>query len=291
MWSVIWNSGIVNPMTNLLLLLYDWLGNNFFLALVVFTAFTRILMLPLSIKQQKSMMRTQEMQPQIQAIQKKYRNEPQKMQEEFQRIGYNPTEALMGCLPLLVQMPIFFGLYRAIFYVLASTPQGLYELAERAYDFVNLTDIMPVSNSFLWLNMAQPDPWLLLPILVAGSMYLQQKLLTPPPAPNANPNDPAQSMQRSMLVTMPLMFGFFSLQFPAGLSVYFVVSNIIGIAQGYVMKHMKQNLEAEQAQRRKKQKDIVEQGDTSPAEATESGDTTLPKKGKKKSRKGSAARE
>lgn len=261
MWSVLWNSGIVNPMTNLLLLLYDWLGNNFFLALVAFTALTRILMLPLSVRQQRAMMRTQELQPQIQAIQKKYKSDPQKMQEEFQKLGYNPAETLLGCLPLLIQMPIFIGLYRAILYVLAGTPQGLFELSQRAYDFVDLTALLPVGNSFFWLNMAQPDPLFILPILVTGSMFLQQKLLTPAPAANANPDDPAQSMQRSMLVTMPLMFGFFSLQFPAGLSIYFVVTNLIGIAQGYVMQHMRRGMEAEQQARRKAKQSTSEAAD------------------------------
>jgi YidC/Oxa1 family membrane protein insertase len=253
MWSTIWNSGIVNPMTNLLLLLYDVLGNNFFFALVAFTALTRLIMLPLSFRQQRSMQRTQEIQPQIQAIQKKYRDNPQKMQEEFQRIGYNPAETLTGCLPLLIQMPIFFGLYRAILFVLASSPQDLYRLSERAYDFVNLSSLLPVSNQFLWLNMAQPDPWFLLPVLVAGTMYLQQKLMTPakkvdPKKKDAAPDTAAQ-MQQSMLVTMPLMFGFFALNFPAGLSVYFVVSNVIGIGQSYLMQRNMEQIKADAARK------------------------------------------
>lgn len=160
MFSTLWNSGIVNPMTNALLLLYDLLGNNFFLALTAFTVLTRLIMLPLNLRSQRSMMKSQEMQPQIQAIQKKYRDNPQKMQEAFAEIGYNPAEALSGCLPMFIQMPIFIGLYRAIFYVLPSTPQGLFELSQRAYDFVDLTTLMPVNNKFMWLNLAQPDPCL-----------------------------------------------------------------------------------------------------------------------------------
>lgn len=232
-------------MTNLLLVLYDLLFNNFFLALVVFTALTRIIMLPLSIRQQRSMARTQEMQPQIQAIQKKYRSDPAKMQEEFQKIGYNPTESLTGCLPLLIQMPIFFGLYRAITYVLATTPQSLYQLSERAYDAVNLTNLLPIDNSFAWLNLAQPDPLFILPVLVGGSMYLQQKLITPQKKDDGkkkdkNEPDPTAQIQQSMQVTMPLMFGFFALNFPAGLSIYFVISNLIGMAQGLFLKRTRE---------------------------------------------------
>ena len=247
MWSTIWNSGIVNPMTNLLLFLYDLLGNNFFLALIAFTALIRLITLPLSLRQQQSMMKSQELQPQIQAIQKKYKDDPSKMQEEFNKLGYNPMESVLGCFPLLLQMPVFFGLYQAILFVLASTPQGLYELSQRAYGNINLTELLPVSNSFFWLNLAQPDPYLILPILVAGTMYLQQRLSTPPPAPTNNKSqteDTAASIQKQMLVTMPLMFGFISLSFASGLSIYFIVSNLIGIVQSYIMQHNRKQLQA-----------------------------------------------
>lgn len=256
-------------MTNLLLVLYDLLFNNFFLALVVFTALTRLIMLPLSIRQQRSMARTQEMQPQIQAIQKKYRNDPAKMQEEFQKIGYNPTESLTGCLPLLIQMPIFFGLYRAITYVLATTPQSLYQLSERAYDSVNLTNLLPIDNSFAWLNLAQPDPLFILPVLVGGSMYLQQKLITPQKKKdddnkkkkeNDQP-DPTAQVQQSMQVTMPLMFGFFALNFPAGLSIYFVISNLIGIIQGLYLKRTKEADAQKRTVAKPKPERIVEEPD------------------------------
>ena len=253
-WLTIWNNGIVNPMTNLLLLLYDLLGNNFFLALTVFTVLVRLIMLPLNLRQQRGMARQQEMQPQIQAIQKKYRDNPQKMQEEFAKIGYNPAETLSSCLPLFLQMPIFFGLYRAIIYVLAATPQGLFELAERAYDFIDLTALLPVDNSVLWFNLAQPDPLFVLPILVAASMYLQQKLMTPqvPKDKKQSVEDnPAASIQQSMQVTMPLMFGFISLNFPAGLSIYFVVSNLIGIVQGYILRRNKEQIASENESKKK----------------------------------------
>ena len=258
MFNLIWQTGIVNPMTNLLILLYQFLGQNFVLALVAFTALTRLIMLPLNIRQQRAMAKQQELQPEIQAIQKKYKSDPARMQEEFQKLGYNPAESLAGCLPLLIQMPIFFGLYRAIQFMMASTPQGIYQLSERAYDFVDLGRLLPVDNQFLWLNMAQPDPLFILPLLVGGTMFLQQKLMTPkktPPKKGADP-DPTASVQQSMMVTMPLMFGFFALQFPAGLSVYFVISNLIGIVQGYVMKQNREKLQAEQAKRPKRPKVI-----------------------------------
>ncbi len=236
---------IVDPMINALLLFYDLLGNNFLLAITVFTIVIRGITLPLNLRQQRSMAKTQEMQPQIQAIQKKYKDNPQRMQEEFQKIGYNPMESLTGCLPLLIQMPILFGLYRAITITLGSTPQSMFELTERVYPFIDLTPLLPIQNKVLWLNLGQPDPYFVLPVLVFATMWLQQKFATPQASKEPEKKggkqgqqdeNPAQAMTKSMQTTMPLMFGFFSLQFPAGLSIYFVLANIIGIAQGYYMR-------------------------------------------------------
>ena len=251
---------IVNPMINALLVLYDLLFNNYVLAIAVFTILIRLITLPLNLRQQRSMQKTQEMQPQIQAIQKKYKDNPQRMQEEFQKIGYNPMDSLTGCLPLLIQMPILFGLYRAIMVTLGSTPQAMFELTQRTYDFVNLTPLLPVSNFFLWLNLGQPDPWYILPILVFGTMWLQQTLLTPQTQPKKDgkeQNDPAQAMSRSMQTTMPLMFGFFSLSFPSGLSIYFILSNVIGIAQGYYMRFITAKEKEEAALGKKQKKNVV----------------------------------
>ncbi|WP_374685637.1 YidC/Oxa1 family membrane protein insertase [Promineifilum sp.] len=244
-----WDTLIVNPMINALLFFYDLLGNNFVLAIAVFTIFIRLITLPLNMRQQRSMLKTQEMQPQVQAIQKKYRDNPAKMQEEFRKIGYNPTESLAGCLPTLIQFPILIGLYQAITTIMGATPQSLYELAPRVYPFIDLTSLVPVSNKFFWLNMSQPDPFYVLPILVFASMFIQQKLLTPPVSKQAQQDNPAASMTQSMQYTMPLMFGFFSLQFPAGLSVYFILANLIGIVQGYYMKRITDREKAERAAR------------------------------------------
>ncbi|MGB1253595.1 MAG: YidC/Oxa1 family membrane protein insertase, partial [Candidatus Promineifilaceae bacterium] len=286
--SFIWQNYIINPLTNLLLILYDVLFDNFFLALVAFTAIVRLAMIPLSLRQQRSMAKTQEMQPQIQAIQKKYRDDPARMQEEFSKIGYNPADSLLGCLPLLLQMPIFFGLYRAIIFVMSSTPQGLYQLSERASArFVDLSGILPIDNSFGWLNLAQPDQLFILPLLVGGSMYLQQKIMAPAPAKKTNKKsgepDTAASMQQSMQVTMPLMFGFMALQFPSGLSVYFVISNLIGIVQGFIMKRSRENEKAQLAANPRKKPKVIE------GEAEEIQQKAKAKPKAKKSKQKSAA--
>jgi len=232
--SYIWNEFVINPMLNAMLLLYDFLGNNLILAILVFTILIRLLTLPLNLKQQRSMLRTQEMQPQIQAIQKKYKDNPQKMQEEFGKIGYNPADSLTGCLPMVIQMPVLFGMFTVFRIMLGTTPLALYELTQRVYEGINLSSILPIDNTFLWWNLGQPDPYLVLPILVFATMFIQQKYMSPSKKKNGkdNKDDPSAAMTQSMQYTMPLMFGFFSLQFQAGLSIYFIFSNIIGILQG-----------------------------------------------------------
>jgi YidC/Oxa1 family membrane protein insertase len=242
-----WDLLIIDPITNALLWLYASLGNNFILALAVFTVLTRVLMLPLNLRQQRSMAKTQEMQPQIKAIQKKYKDNPQKMQEEFKRINYNPAESLSGCLPMLATMPILFGLFQVLRLVLGSTPQTLFELTQRVYAGIDLTNLLPIDSSFLWMNLGQPDPLYILPVLVFVTMFVQTKFTSPAAGKKDDDkgkksnkkghdkdkqDDPAAAMSQSMQYTMPIMFGFFSLSFQSGLSIYFVLSNLIGIAQG-----------------------------------------------------------
>lgn len=232
--------------------LYQVLDGNFILALVSFTVITRVLMLPVNLKQQRSSIKMQQIQPQVQAIQKKYKSDQPKMMEEFNKIGYNPTDSLLGCLPLVVQMPIFFALYRVINIMLQGTPLALLEMRFRLWETFDLASLLPIDNTFLWVNLAQPDPLFILPVLVAGTMFLQQKLMAPPAeAASKDPkkksaadDNPAAQMQQSMLYTMPLMFGFFAMSFGSGLAIYFVISNLIGIGQGFIVRR---NLAGERA--------------------------------------------
>lgn len=239
-----WDLVIVNPMINALLWLYGILGNNFFLAIAVFTVVLRLVTIPSQIRQMRTSAKIQALQPQIKEIQKKYSDNPQKMQEEFHRIGYNPTEMLGGCFSLLLQMPILLGLYQAIRIVLDASPLTLLDLSNRVYPSMDLAALLPIANKIGWLNMAQPDQFFVLPVLVVASSFLSQKLLTPSPTnnkQNANsgkkqPDDPSAAMTQSMQYTMPLMIGVMSLQLPAGLSIYWVLGNIVSIVIGFYLK-------------------------------------------------------
>jgi YidC/Oxa1 family membrane protein insertase len=256
-----WDTFIINPMTNILLWLYGILGNNFILALTIFTILTRVIMLPLNLRQQRSMAKTQEMQPQIRAIQNKYKDNPQKMQEEFQKIGYNPAESLTGCLPLVATMPILFGLFQVLRLVLSTTPQSLFELTQRSYSWINLTELLPINSQFLWLNLGQPDQFYILPVLVFITMFFQTRFTTPSSKKKQEANkksgkggkndeDPTAAMTQSMQYTMPIMFGFFSLSFPSGLSIYFVLSNLISMAQGLYTRNIIEREKTEQEERK-----------------------------------------
>ncbi len=238
-----WDTLIINPMINALLWLYDFLGNNFFLAITVFTVILRVATLPTQMRQQRNSMKMQALQPQIQEIQKKYRDNPQKMSEEFKKIGYNPAETLTGCLPLLLQMPILIGLYRAILVILGSTPQSLLELSQRVYSGIDLAALLPITNRIGWLNLAQPDPYLILPALVLVSSYLSQKILMPPKkqeeekgGKKKQDDNPMAGVTQSMQYTMPIMFGVMSLTFPAGLSIYWILTSMIGVVLGYYVR-------------------------------------------------------
>jgi YidC/Oxa1 family membrane protein insertase len=262
-------------MLNAMLLLYDFLGNNLILAILVFTILIRLLTLPLNLRQQRSMMRTQKMQPQIQAIQKKYKDNPQKMQEEFSKIGYNPAESLTGCLPMLIQMPILFGMFTVFRIMLGTTPQALYELTQRVYAGIDLSSILPINTTFLWWNLGQPDPYLVLPILVFATMFIQQKYMSPTAKKKKDgKDDPTAAMSQSMQYTMPLMFGFFSLQFQAGLSIYFIFSNLIGILQSLYTRRVMQQDEDEDKSKKPVKTTVIDQ----PEDGVELVDTAQKKK-------------
>lgn len=227
----LWNTLILDPMLNSLIVLYGVLFNSFGLAIIALTIVVRLLTFPLTLRQLKSTKALQTLQPKLQEIQKKYAKDKAKLQREMMKLyreaGVNP----LGCLwPMLVQFPVWIALYQSIMRALAATPEDLLSLSQHLYSWSVVQQVVPLKEKFLWLDLAKPDGTLLLAILVAGTMWVQQKMVT---APAADPRQ--QSMNNMTLLMMPLMFGLFALQFPSGLALYWVVSNIIGIAIQYFM--------------------------------------------------------
>jgi len=224
----VWDLLIINPMINAMLVFYGLLGHQFILAIIALTILIRILVFPLSLKQQRSMAMMQAMQrsKEWQDIQKKHKGDREKLAQEQMRMyreyGVNPAG---GCLPTLIQFPVLIGLYQSILRVLAVSPLQLVDLAPRVY-LPGLAALVPLNDRFLWLKLGNPDPLYILPILVVLTTWAQQKLLTPP-----NPDPQAAGMNQTMQIMMPLMFGFFALSFSSALSIYFVISNVVGVAQ------------------------------------------------------------
>jgi len=216
-------------MINTLIVLSHYLLDNFGLTIIVLTIIIRGVMYPLTAKQLHATRAVQTLQPKLAEIQKKYAKDRQKLTQEqmklYKESGISPT----GCMiPMLIQMPIWIALYQSIIRVLAVSPEDFLGLSRYLYSWPQVYTLLPLGDKFLWLNLAVPDRYLLLPILVGGTMWLQQKMMM------TKSTDPKQRQQAQlMLWMMPLMFAFLTLQFPSGLALYWVTSNVISIVMQY----------------------------------------------------------
>jgi len=226
----IWDLIVLSPMINILIVVSGSLFSVFGLAIIALTVIVRVVTLPLTLKQLKATKAMQELQPQLAELQKKYGKDRPKMAQEQMRLYKESGVSPAGCvLPMLVQMPIWIALFQSILRVLAVIPEDFLDLSRHLYSsWPAVFSLVPLQSKFLWLDLAVPDRLLLLPILVGGTMWLQQKMVM---TVTADPRQQAQS--RMMLWIMPLMFAFLTMQFPAGLALYWVASNIISIVIQY----------------------------------------------------------
>ncbi|WP_213975111.1 YidC/Oxa1 family membrane protein insertase [Tepidanaerobacter acetatoxydans] len=174
--------------------------NSYGIAIILLTVLIKLILLPFSFMQINSMKKMQEITPLQQELQKKYKNDKEKLNMEIMKLYQeNKINPMGGCLPLLIQFPVIIALFRVF----------------QTYDFAGA--------SFLWIsNLSKPDSTFILPILAAVTTYIQTKLSTPAGANNPN---------ASMNIIMPLMIGWFSVKFAAGLALYWVVSNVVQIVQ------------------------------------------------------------
>lgn len=236
-----WND-VIAILINIMLFIYGLVGQNFGIALILFTILIRLVTWPLNAQQMKGAAAMQELQndKEWQAIQKKYAKDREKLAQEQMRIyrerGINPFGS---CLPTLVQFPILFALIPAITFAIGSTPLSILNLSRSVYPFQDVAALVPLNSKFLWMDLGLPERTLIfglsipvLALIVALTTYVQTKLTMPP---SANPNDQAAMTGRMMSIYMPIMLYFFSVNYAAGLSVYFVVSNILSIIQYAMM--------------------------------------------------------
>lgn len=216
-------SNLFSPITAVLgavLMFFHGLGLPWWAAIALLTIVVRSVLFPLTVKQVKSMRQMQELRPRMQEIQAKHKGDRQKLQEEqmklYQETGVNPVG---GCLPLLIQMPIFIG----IFYVIREFggTSGMIGVPDTAGTVESFT-----TGGALWFtNLSQTDPLFLLPIISAvtmvGSMEMTNKQMEP--------------QMRWVMRIVPVVFVFFTIFFPAGLLVYIVTSNFVTLLQNYLI--------------------------------------------------------
>ena len=240
-FGLLWTEIIMRPMINSLVFFYYFLFGSFGLSIIVFTVIIRLLMIPLTVRQYTQMKKMQVIQPRMKALQEKYKDKKtqenrRKLSQETMGLYKEAGVSPIGCLgPMFIQMPIWIGLYRAIIKTIPPTPEGLSDLSVLIYSWNPGISSIPLSSIFLSsidladLVSSAVMPWNFgLPILVGASMWLMQKMTTVPST------DPRQRQTNQMMLgMMPIMFGGFTWQFPSGLAIYILFSNLVGIVIQY----------------------------------------------------------
>lgn len=206
------NYGMFSVLSKPIFSMLKWIYGvfqNWGLAIILLTVFIRLILLPINISSLRSMKKMQKIQPQLKAIKEKYKDDPVRVnQETMALMKKEKANPLGGCLPMLLQLPVFFALYS----VLGQSVE-LYK-----------------SPFALWIqDLSYRDPFFVLPIAV-GALYFVQMSLSPPPA------DPAQA---KVMKFIPLLFCFFMITVPAGLTLYFFVNTVFGIGQTFIFQREK----------------------------------------------------
>lgn len=208
------------------------------LAIIALTVGIRLILAPLQqfqlVTQRKSMLEQRKLAPQVSELRKKFKKDAPRLNAEMQKLyaehGINPFAGLVGCLPLIVQLPILTALY----YVFTGFAKG----AKIPAHFLFIPNLNDNPNHHLMftlpgLGIGIPvAAYLLFPLLAAATTYVQTKMLQMPPAPNPTEQElQTQQMQKMMVWMSPLMIGYFALNVPAGLGLYWFIGNCVGIIQ------------------------------------------------------------
>ncbi|MED5435459.1 MAG: membrane protein insertase YidC [SAR324 cluster bacterium] len=201
---------LAGPLLDLLRLIYGYV-ENYGVAIIILTIIVRLVLFPLTFKGMKSMKRMQQLSPRMKKLQAKYKNNKEKLNKEMMELyRKNRVNPLGGCLPMLLQIPVFFALYSAL--------SSAVELRHAPFMF--------------WISdLSQPDGLGITPLLMGASMYYQQKL-TPQTAM-------MDSTQAKVMQMLPFIFTIFTFTFPSGLTLYWVTSNVLSIAQQQIINRIK----------------------------------------------------
>ncbi len=217
-----WFTFAAKPLFALLSWLHDIFG-NWGWSIIALTLIIRIILYPLTYKGMVSMQKIKEIAPKIKEIQAKYKGDPQRtnaaVMEMYKKHGANP---LGGCLPMLLQIPVFFAIYRVL---------------------LNAVELQGAPWALWITDLSRMDPYYVLPILMGASMYYQQKL---------TPNNFTDPMQEKVFKFLPIIFTFFFLTFPSGLVLYWFVNNLFSIAQQFIVNQQFKNAKDAEAVLEKK---------------------------------------
>ena len=206
-----WFTFAAKPLFALLSWLHGIFG-NWGWAIIALTAIIRIVLYPLTYKGMVSMQKMKELAPKLKELKEKYKKDPQKLNaatmEMYKKHGANP---LGGCLPMLLQIPVFFALYRTL---------------------LNAVELQG-APWILWIqDLSRMDPYYVLPILMGASMFIQQRM---------TPNNFTDPMQEKVFKYLPVIFTFFFVTFPSGLVLYWFTNNLFSIAQQYIVNQQFKN--------------------------------------------------
>lgn len=230
------NTILYQPLLNILVLMVLVTpSHNLGVGIILITILVRLILLPLNHKAIKSQFAMRELQPHIKAIQTKHKDDRQALSTATMQLykdkGVSPWS---GCLPMLIQLPILFVLYRVFIAGINGSNLNL------IYSFIPRPE--HIQTSFLWIhNITQPDPYYILPVLAGIMQYLQTKSagLMPAAAPG-DKSDTAANVTKQMMYLMPAMTVFIALKLPAGLPLYWsVMGLLVFLQQTYIMKKIK----------------------------------------------------
>lgn len=223
---------INSVITSILLFFYQNLGSNLGLAIIFLTIVIRLVLVPVTLPSLKSAKKMQELKPALDRLKKKYKDPKKLQQAQLQLYKQNKVNPASGCLPQIVQIIILISLYRVLTDFIGQ-------------EFLNG---IKINLNFLWLNLAQPDPYYVLPIVAGVSQLLYSLLMqTGTVSEVKNPKNKAkkqkeedklemaQSIQKQMVYTMPLMTGIIALRFASGLALYWSISTIFSLVQQLIL--------------------------------------------------------
>ena len=231
-----WSRYVIYYLSQFIIWIASLVNNSYGWAIVIFTLIIRVILLPLNAISIKSMAKQQQVQPQMEALRKKYNGKDvesrQKLQEETSKLykesGINPY---VGCLQLLIQLPIMWALYQTIY----RTPELM-------------------NGKFLWMDLGRPDPYYVMPVLAAVFTFMSSYI-----SQLSQPKSSQNGMTKSMTYVMPVIIGISAVGIQSAISLYWVISNLFQVVQTFFLQNpfkYQRELEAQKEAERERQRRI-----------------------------------